>query len=59
MRLGKLSERRNAAAHPDGGLLLAVRSLALQHEQLLKYGGDELQLEQLRERIRKVREKVH
>ena len=28
-RLGRLSKRRNAAAHSDGGLLLAVRALAL------------------------------
>lgn len=46
-RLGKLSKHRNAAAHPDGGLLLAVRSLALQHGQLSKNGGDKLQLEEL------------
>ena len=28
--MGRLSKRRNAAAHPDGGLRLAVRALALQ-----------------------------
>ena len=31
-RLGRLSKRRNAAAHPDGGLRLAVRALAFQHK---------------------------
>ena len=56
-RLGRLSKRRNAAAHPDSGLLHDVRALAAEHQGTVCFfigeavDGSEEQLSEGEERV--------